>query len=127
MTSAQLLARVRKAALAYPETDEAAPFGDPWFRVRGKMFTLFSVWNGKPCVAVKVGKEHLHLFLEDPRFFQTPYIGRGGWVCLKLESEPDWEEVDELIRESFRRVAPKRLLAALAPESKSARPRSTGR
>jgi predicted DNA-binding protein (MmcQ/YjbR family) len=127
MTHAQLLARVRKLALAYPETDEASPFGDPWFRVRGKMFTLFSVWNGQPCIAVKVGKEHLPLFLEDPRFFQTPYIGRGGWVCLLLDKAVDWEEVAELIRDSFNRVAPKRLQAGLAPESKSARPRSGGR
>lgn len=117
MTRAQMLARVRKIALRLPETDEACPFGDPWFRVCGKMFACFAEQEGIPCLVVKVGKENLDLFLADARFFLAPYLGRGGWVCLRMPvakgTKPDWEEVSALIQDSYFRIAPKRLRACL--------------
>lgn len=117
MTRAQMLARVRKICLALAETDEACPFGDPWFRVRSKMFCCFAEQDGVPCLVVKVGKENLDLFLGDPRFFLAPYIGRGGWVCLRMPdgkgAPPDWEEATALIHESYNRMAPKKLRIAV--------------
>jgi predicted DNA-binding protein (MmcQ/YjbR family) len=110
MTRAQMLARVRKLCLALEETDEACPFGDPWFRVRGKMFCCFAEEAGVPCLVVKVGKENLDLFL-------APYMGRGGWVCLRMPegkaAQPDWEEATALIHESYNRMAPKKLRIAV--------------
>lgn len=117
MTRAQVLNRVRKLCLALPESDEASPFGSPWFRVKTKMFCCFSGEIDSPCLVVKVGKENLDLFLADERFFLSPYIGRGGWVCLRLPVgkgvDVNWEEVATLIRESYNRVAPKRLRVPL--------------
>lgn len=104
-----LLTRIRKLALALPETDEASPFGDPWFRVQTKMFVCFTTNNEEPAIVVKVGKENLGIFLNDPRFYESPYIGRHGWVGLRLNDKPDWREVEALIRDSYNRVAPKRL------------------
>jgi predicted DNA-binding protein (MmcQ/YjbR family) len=84
-----------------PDTDEASPFGHPWFRVKSKMFVSFGEHEGSPCLVVKVGKDAISLFLEDPRFFRAPYIGQHGWVGLRLKADPDWEEVDSLIRDSY--------------------------
>ncbi|MCW5963899.1 MAG: MmcQ/YjbR family DNA-binding protein [Bryobacterales bacterium] len=109
------LTRIRKLALALPETDEAAPFGDPWFRVRAKMFCCFTSHEDRPAVVVKVGKENLDLFLKDRRFYKSPYIGNSGWVGLFLDGTVDWDEVSTLIRDSFNRVAPK---ALRLPEAK---------
>ena len=100
---------LRKLALALPETDEATPFGDPWFRVRGKMFCCLSEHEGRPALVTKVGKENLDLFLADARFFRSPYIGNHGWVGLYLDTKPEPEELHELIRDSYNRVAPKKL------------------
>jgi predicted DNA-binding protein (MmcQ/YjbR family) len=107
--NARLLQKLRSVALALPETDEAAPFGDPWFRVRGKMFCCLTEHQGRPALVVKVGKENLDLFLADARFYRSPYIGNHGWVGLFLDSDTDAEEQRALIRDSYNRVAPKAL------------------
>ncbi len=109
MTRTKLLATIRTLALALPETDEATPFGDPWFRVCGKMFCCFTSHHDKPALVVKVGRENLDLFLGDPRFFKSPYIGRAGWVGLILDTPVHWDEIRALVRDSYNRVAPKKL------------------
>ena len=49
----------------------------------------------------------------DPETF-TPaaYVGRFGWLTVDL-TRIDLAELDELIREAWRRTAPKRLAASL--------------
>ena len=50
----------------------------------------------------------------DPeRFFVPQYTGPKGWVGAWLDVDPDWDEIAELIEESYRLVAPKRLVAQL--------------
>jgi predicted DNA-binding protein (MmcQ/YjbR family) len=44
----------------------------------------------------------------DPeRFFVPPYVGHKGWVGMRLDHEPDWDEVAVLVRRSYRLIAPK--------------------
>ena len=50
---------------------------------------------------------------EPDRFFVPPYVGPSGWVGVWLDRRPDWSEVRELMRDSYRLVAPKRLAALL--------------
>ncbi len=46
----------------------------------------------------------------DPeRFFVPAYVGPKGWVGVRLDSKPDWNEVTALVRRSYRLIAPKRL------------------
>jgi predicted DNA-binding protein (MmcQ/YjbR family) len=46
----------------------------------------------------------------DPeRFFVPPYLGHKGWVGIRLDRKPDWEEVAALVKRSYRLIAPKRL------------------
>lgn len=50
----------------------------------------------------------------DPdRFFVPAYVGYKGWVGARLETEQDWLEIAELIEDSHRLIAPKRLAAQL--------------
>jgi hypothetical protein len=43
------------------------------------------------------------------------YLGSRGWVGLWLDDpKPDWDEVERLVVEAYRLVAPKRLQAQLA-------------
>jgi predicted DNA-binding protein (MmcQ/YjbR family) len=53
------------------------------------------------------------------RFFVPPYVGPSGWVGVWLDRDPDWKEIGELMRDSYRLIAPKRLLAALDPQESS--------
>ena len=47
------------------------------------------------------------------RFFRPPYVGPSGWVGIWLDGRVSWSEVTDLLRDSYRLVAPKRLLAGL--------------
>jgi len=50
----------------------------------------------------------------DPdRFFVPPYVGPSGWIGIRLDKSPDWHEIGELMRDAYRLVAPKKLLARL--------------
>jgi predicted DNA-binding protein (MmcQ/YjbR family) len=42
-----------------------------------------------------------------------PYVGGKGWIGAYLDVEQDWEELRDLIDESYRMTAPKRLVARL--------------
>ena len=38
------------------------------------------------------------------------YLGPRGWIGLRLDVDPiDWDEVADLVTDSYLRVAPKRL------------------
>ena len=107
------LERFRKIALALPEVAETESFGHPWFRaggVSGKVISVFGREEGHWCVTFKASKPEQSIFLEDPRFFKTPYVGQHGWVSLRLDpAKPNWEEVAELLKMSYRQNAPAKL------------------
>jgi hypothetical protein len=50
---------------------------------------------------------------EPERFFRPPYVGPSGWLGVRLDVDPDWDEIAGIIEESYRKVAPKRLVALL--------------
>lgn len=53
------------------------------------------------------------LIAADPeRFFRPPYVGTQGWIGLHLNRNTD-AEVANCVREAYRLVAPKKLLALL--------------
>lgn len=106
------LEKFRKIAFALPDVAETESFGHPWFRAggpKGKMISVFGLIDDSWSLCFKAGKGNMNLFLNDPRFTKTPYIGNHGWVSLKLDpKKPDWEEVAELLRMSYRNnAAPK--------------------
>ena len=50
----------------------------------------------------------------DPvQFFRPAYVGHRGWVGVRLDRDPDWAEVADIIEDAFRHVAPKTLVAKL--------------
>jgi predicted DNA-binding protein (MmcQ/YjbR family) len=104
-----ILKRLRKACLALPEAEETVSFGHPTFRVRGgKIFAVLETYKGELGICVNVGKLLQGIFLDDARFFRTPYIGKHGWVTLKVYAAPlDWKEIAELVKGSYLLAVPK--------------------
>jgi predicted DNA-binding protein (MmcQ/YjbR family) len=47
------------------------------------------------------------------RFFVPPYVSHHGWVGVWLDIELDWDEIADLVEESYRMTASKRLKAQL--------------
>jgi hypothetical protein len=54
------------------------------------------------------------LVASDPgRFFVPKYVGSKGWIGARLETNQDWIELAGLITDSYRLIAPKRLIRGL--------------
>ena len=108
------LQRIRELCLALPDTKETLTWGSPYFRVGEKIFAGYGEADGSPAVGFKLEKAHAEARVAtDPRFTRAKYGGLHGWVTMHLAGMEDWSEVEELILESFRLIAPKRTLAKL--------------
>lgn len=112
--------RLRKLCLALPEAHEVEAWGEPTFRVRNKMFATYASPNnhhggGRPAVWCKAapGNQALMVRAAPKRFFVPPYVGPSGWIGVYLDGDVDWSELAELLTDSYRLVAPKRLLARI--------------
>jgi predicted DNA-binding protein (MmcQ/YjbR family) len=104
-----MITRLRKICEQLPGVSETVSFGHPTFQVARKTFAVFEQYKGEFGLAMKVELPLQQVFLKDSRFYLTPYIGKRGWVTLRMQTEPvDWKEVRDLIRGSYRLVLPKK-------------------
>ncbi len=112
------LTRLRSICLALPEaTEDGAGVGSPSFKVRDKIFAMRHPTEGRPSLWCKAppGFQDVIVQAEPERFFVPPYVGHHGWIGLWLDVELDWGFVADLIEDSYRISAPKRLLKLLVP------------
>ena len=106
-------ADVRKIALSLPETTEKPSYGTPGFRVKDKLFLrIRSDAEGGLVVFVSDLGEKEALLQSDPKkFFTTPHYDGYATVLVNLKAIGG-RELRELITESWRLKAPKRVLEA---------------
>lgn len=114
------LTRLRRLCLKLPEAHEAEAWGAPTFRVRNKLFAMYSApdthaGQGRPAAWVKAapGNQELMVRAEPKRFFVPPYVGPSGWIGVWLDGPVDWEGLRELLADGYRLTAPKRLVREL--------------
>jgi len=101
-----ILRKLREVCLRLPAATEGITFGHPIFRVEKKMFAVLEEYKGELGICLKVGTLLQGVFLDDPRFFRTPYIGKHGWVTLRVYAAPlNWSEIRELVKGSYDLVA----------------------
>jgi len=104
-------ATLRTFALGMPEAQERETWETATFRVRGKIFFMYSEHERHAWIK-STSDEQLALVAMDPdAFFVPPYVGPSGWIGVVL-SKADGGEVRELVTEAWRMTAPKRLVAA---------------
>jgi hypothetical protein len=90
------------------------------FTVGGRSFAWYvddEHGDGRVAVLCKAAQgENAALVAADPhRFYLPRYVGKRGWVGLRLDlQDVDWGEVAELVADSYRLVAPRRLAALVA-------------
>jgi hypothetical protein len=111
-----LIARVRRIALALPGASEKLSHGEPTFFAGGKCFFMVdNDHHGSGHVAIWCKAEpgvQSALVDDEPRhFFVPPYVGKAGWVGVRLDSGLEWPNVAALIERAWREVAPKKLRA----------------
>jgi predicted DNA-binding protein (MmcQ/YjbR family) len=111
---ARAAAHLRKVALGYPEAWEDHPWGDDVIKVRTRIF-LFLGEHERLSVTTKLPVSS-GIALAEPNARPTGYgLGRAGWVSISFEAdqEPPLDMLELWIDESYREVAPKRLVAQL--------------
>lgn len=103
------LARLRKIALALPETHEELTWEThATFRVRKKIFVIVS--EDQSSISLKADPdERPALLANEERFYLPAYVGSKGWVAMYLTKGVDWGEVAELVTTSYCMIAPKTL------------------
>jgi hypothetical protein len=115
---ARALRMVRTAALRWPETSERVSHGGPAFFIADKRcFVMFlddhhqdgrlAIWCAAPD-----GVQQEMVVTEPDRFFRPPYVGHRGWLGVQL-LEVTQPELNAILLDAFRWVAPKRLLGRL--------------
>ena len=112
------LSRLRKVCLALPEATEKVAWGEPTFRVRDKIFAMFTDnhhGDGRVALWCKAppGVQEVLVGADPRRFYVPPYVGHKGWVGVRLDVKVDWDEVSDLVKDSYLMTAPKRLAALL--------------
>src|SRR5205809_825789 len=102
---------VRRIALAFPGVEEGTSYGTPAFRASKKFFTRFKE-DGKSIV-VRIGLDEREILMEaEPTtYFITEHYRAYPAMLVNLASARA-EQVHRLLEQSWRAMAPKKLLAA---------------
>ncbi len=117
------LKRVRALCLALPEATERLSHGAPCFFVRDKktfvMFTDDHHGDGRLALwcAAPEGAQEAMLGADPERCFHPPYVGVRGWIGVRLDVRPDWDEIAGIVEDAYRVVAPPKLVAQLEARS----------
>jgi predicted DNA-binding protein (MmcQ/YjbR family) len=100
------LERLRELCLALPQTRETFRLGYPEFRVGGALFCAYDARSLRRELTVRVPVKIKRLLLSDrQRFTTAPWVGRIGWVSLKVGPSPSWLEIEWLVTGSHWLVA----------------------
>src|SRR3954463_10330839 len=107
---------LRKFALAYPEATEDMPWGHHAIKVKGKSFLFLAADQATFSLSAKLPSS-AGVALQLPFASPTEYgLGRSGWVTARFPRAARLP-VDVLgtwIDESYRALAPKRLIAQVS-------------
>ena len=111
---AEAEAVLRDFGLKFPEATEDHPWGHIAGKVKGKMFLVLGGTDDRLTVTCKLPSSG-RLALTLPFASPTGYgLGKSGWVTASFEAgDPiPLDRMAEWIEESYRAVAPKKLVAA---------------
>jgi hypothetical protein len=102
---------IRRFALSLPQTEERETWETATFRVRNKIFVMFSEHERHAWIKTVHDEQRALVAMDVDAWFVPPYVGPSGWVGAIL-AKADGDEVRELVVEAWRMTAPKRLVAA---------------
>lgn len=110
----RLLVALRRACAGLPEvSEEVDGFGHTSFRVGKKSFIIAGMGENGTAISIKADPETQSALIRRGPYYKTPYIGQHGWISVDQPLTQDWEQIQELIVDGYRRAAPRRLLKRL--------------
>jgi hypothetical protein len=106
---------VRRVLLDLPEVEERVSHGEAaWFIRGGRQIATMAdhhhddrlgIW-----LAATPSAQEVLVGSAPERFFVPPYVGVRGWLGAYLDVPVDWKELEGLLRDAHRAVAPPRVL-----------------
>jgi predicted DNA-binding protein (MmcQ/YjbR family) len=113
----KIRAQMRDHALDLPGAYEDFPWGESVVKVNKKVFVFLGVEDSKkypPGFSVKLRESHAQALNVEGAAPSGYGLGRAGWVSVPLTgSLPPAEVLLDWVEESYRTIAPKRLVAEL--------------
>jgi hypothetical protein len=105
MGADDLIERLRQIALALPGATEKLSHGEPAFFVRGRLFvTVDNNHHGSGHVAAwcnaPEGAQESLVAAEPKHFFVPPYVGKSGWLGVRLDSGLAWPVIADLVQQA---------------------------
>src|ERR1700688_2352192 len=105
---------IREFCLEFPQAKENLQWGDDLcFKIGGKIFAMVGLDSPRLCF--KCTPQSFAELIEREDIRPAPYVGRYKWVMLDRLDAVRWDELRELIRQSYEMVAAK------SPKEKSAK------
>jgi predicted DNA-binding protein (MmcQ/YjbR family) len=108
--SRAIITKLQKICLALPDATEQIAWGEPTWRVRGKIFAQLddhhhgaahvSVWLPAPD-----GAQAALIEAEPDFIWRPPYVGHKGWIAVILDTDPDWDMVTALVAQAHALIA----------------------
>jgi predicted DNA-binding protein (MmcQ/YjbR family) len=105
--------KVLEFALSFPDTFMDQPWGEDVVKVKGKIF-VFAGPAGSKRMTVKLAESHAHALATDGAERTGYGLGNSGWVTVPLRAPGvSLDVLRDWVEESYRIVAPNRLVAEL--------------
>jgi predicted DNA-binding protein (MmcQ/YjbR family) len=107
---------LREAGMSYPEVTEDFPWGHRTLKVKGKAFVFMGIGDEGLFLSVKLPQSNSAALML-PFAQPTGYgLGKSGWVSANFGAKdtPPLEMLRQWLDESYRAVAPKKLVAQLS-------------
>lgn len=106
--------------MRYPGVTEDFPWGERALKIKGKVFVFMRLSDSTLSFSVKLPQSR-DMAVDLPWAEPTGYgLGQHGWVSatVDLKKKPPLDLIKAWIDESFRAVAPKKLVAELQAKPK---------
>jgi hypothetical protein len=106
---------VRELALDLPGTEEGTSYGTPAFRVRGRLFVRLHDSHESLVVRIDPDERAMRMKVDSETYYITDHYLNYPFMLVRL-STVSRDDLADLLRESWRRAAPKRLLDSFDKE-----------
>jgi len=114
-----VLAQLRQICVELPSAEEKVSHGRPCFFTK----KIFAIYGGATkgedgqrfdeSLVFQPNEGEVAALRHHPLVYVPMYWGPHGWLGFDLSESPDWEEVAELVEDSFRLTANKTQIKAL--------------
>ena len=101
---------VREIAMALPGVEEGTSYGTPACKVRGKLFIRQHQDGQSLVVRIEFAEREILIEADPETFYITDHYLNYPWILLRLANVRQ-DQLSELIKQAWRLVAPKRLVA----------------